>query len=646
FNNTVEKLARRRKRIFRITLHLKILLNNCLYLVLYTMKSGVTSILKPFSVAKRHTANAVTLNKVRFATPKEKGLVESVRVAINEGNFNMVKEFTFFLREAELTDDEVFLILKDAKRIVYILNTDFVSIVEALFSLNWKKRGTKVIEAYTEFCLDIMVAHNRYLPIGITKLIAHWVPGDLDESDWVNGRPLEHKRLELKPTHDVLNSILTVVPIAFDVVVDAISAKFPYFKKPTHVTAGYLFNVLWLIEYKPIFEELILQLVLQKLLVLDVNAPRDKIVVQSDDEHKKIEKEIDGVSVSVDTLTNTRTIVNHPVGETLDICLSIVYKFIDGKCRINQHSSNHQRWAANRIFKMLLYIFDEVILPCHNTHHVQFVLFYVTSIRLAYSEDFLDLLWQKVQNPNASAIIRQAAVGYLASFLSRASVLPLSIIIFYLKKMSEWAHVYIDDSDQYNHTSSLKTNLVFYSVCQAVFYLIAFRSKDLTATSKGLHFLQSLQLSRLAMCHLNPLRYCISPVASAFAVVTRTYQLAYCHTVLDRNSRRKLATVYGHDKFMPEDTLESFFPFDPYLLKLSNQYIETNYKVYHRNETYGYIGRSVEKPISRKRGDAEVVEEDEFIIADKRQKRFELSKCQELDKQLFFGSPLAYKTKL
>jgi len=81
-------------------------------------------------------------------------------------------------------------------------------------------------------------------------------------------------------------------------------------------------------------------------------------------------------------------------------------------------------------------------------------------------------------------------------------------------------------------------------------------------------FRQSLQLSRLSMCHLNALRYCLATVATAFAGVTRTYQLAYCHTVLERNARRKLATVHGHDKCMPEETLESFFPFDGYLIKL------------------------------------------------------------------------------
>lgn len=161
-------------------------------------------------------------------------------------------------------DDEVVIIIKDAKRIVHNLTPEFVTVVEALLSLNWKKRSSEIIEAYTEFCIELMVTHNRYLPIGVSKLIVHWIPGDMDESDWVHGCPSEHVRNELKPIHKVLDRILTAVPMAFDIIIDAISAKFPYFKKPYHVTAGYLYNVLWLLEYKPIFEELVFQLVLQK----------------------------------------------------------------------------------------------------------------------------------------------------------------------------------------------------------------------------------------------------------------------------------------------------------------------------------------------------------------------------------------------
>ncbi|XP_052856754.1 uncharacterized protein LOC128265029 [Drosophila gunungcola] len=110
--------------------------------------------------------------------------------------------------------------------------------------------------------------------------------------------------------------------------------------------------------------------------------------------------------------------------------------------------------------------------------------------------------------------------------------------------------------------------------------------------------------------------------------------LSYC---LERNARRKLATVYGHDKSMPEETVETFFPFDPYLLKISNQYIEDNYMAYQSNETEDDVDRTAKNLLSRKRGDSELCEEDDFITTDKRQKHLEMSKTEELDKQFHCG---------
>ncbi|KAH8394037.1 RNA polymerase I-specific transcription initiation factor RRN3 [Drosophila serrata] len=587
---------------------------------IYTTKSGATSILKPFSGADRERAKTAAANKVRFATAKEKGLLESIRVAVEDGNFHFVQEFTYFIRESDLDDDEFLQVFTDARQIVHHLTPDFISLVEALMSLNWKNRDLVIIQAYTDFCVDVMVTHNRYLPIGLIKLIVHWIPADLDSADWVNGSPSERAHMDLKTIHDALNRILTAVPMSFDEVIDAITSKFPYFKKPSHVTAGYLFNVLWFIEYKPIFKELILQLVLQKLLVLDVNAPRD--------------------AIDVETGENQQPTVNHPIGHTLDICLLMLYKFFDEQCRI-EPKSREESLSASQVFHMLLYLFNELLLPSHNIHHVQFVIFQVCGIRSVYWEGFLQMLWKKVQNPNASAIIRHTAVGYLSSFIARAKFLPLGTITFYLQELSKWAHSYIDDSDEYGQNCSLKANMVFFSVCQGIFYLIAFRASDLTRCKKDLLFLQSLQLSRLAMCHFNPLRYCLAPVATAFAGVTRTHQLAYCHTVLERNARRKLATVYGHDKSMSEEVLETIFPFDPYLLKLSKKYIEPIYLAYHDNETD--VVQTVTLPNIRKRGDSEMIEDDEFIVADKRQKLLELSNSEEFDEDCHYGSSINLK---
>ncbi|KAI8033010.1 hypothetical protein M5D96_014236 [Drosophila gunungcola] len=127
-------------------------------------------------------------------------------------------------------------------------------------------------------------------------------------------------------------------------------------------------------------------------------------------------------------------------------------------------------------------------------------------------------------------------------------------------------------------------------------------------------FLQSLQLSRIAHCQLNPLKYCLDTIAQRFALITTTYQLAYCYTVLEFNARPKIATDYGF-KLLWNMSDETWFPFDPYLLKISNKYIADNYNVYQYNGTEDCS--SAENALTRYL-DSESVEEDEFLTADKR----------------------------
>ena len=173
--------------------------------------------------------------------------------------------------------------------------------------------------------------------------------------------------------------------------------------------------------------------------------------------------------------------------------------------------------------------------------------------------------------------------------------------------------------------------------------------------------LQRLQLSALVTCHFNPLRVCLPAVATAFAGVTRAYQLAYCHAILERNARRKLATVYANDMATPEATLDTFFPFDPYLLKTyvfqrsciltclnscslfnsSCARIMPLYLQYKAHELDEEVDTHL-KPeyMRRKRGDSEMMEdvdEDDFIMAEKRQKCFSELARSHGDAQFTYG---------
>ena len=93
--------------------------------------------------------------------------------------------------------------------------------------------------------------------------------------------------------------------------------------------------------------------------------------------------------------------------------------------------------------------------------------------------------------------------------------------------------------------------------------------------------LQSLNLTKIVTCRLNPLRVCVPTVVQHFAAVTRTYQLAYCYTVMERNSRSNIPVVQSSNRLTP--WLDTFFPFDPYVLKRSGKCILVNYMSFQGN---------------------------------------------------------------
>lgn len=84
-------------------------------------------------------------------------------------------------------------------------------------------------------------------------------------------------------------------------------------------------------------------------------------------------------------------------------------------------------------------------------------------------------------------------------------------------------------------------------------------------------FLQNLNFTTIVTCRLNPLRVCQPAVVQNFAAFTRNYQLAYCHSIIEHNSRSSLSTIYqnrgGLGMVQTKDILEANYPFDPFILK-------------------------------------------------------------------------------
>lgn len=231
--------------------------------------------------------------------------------------------------------------------------------------------------------------------------------------------------------------------------------------------------------------------------------------------------------------------------------------------------------------------------------------------------DFLTYLWAKIIDRNQSSTIRQTAIGYLSSFLSRANFMSQDVFKTYLKKLSNWAHDYIKACD-YQNNRNPKAHVVFYSVCQAIFYIIAFRSRELMRCLElNLKFLRDLNLWPIVKHPLNPLNYCLPAIATIFDNITTKYQILCCHTILVSNASKSLTTVYANEQHRAEDILDTVFPFDPYLLKKSSKRIHPFYTEYEPDhgftESASNSPRGSQKRIRYESASGEL---EDFIIRD------------------------------
>lgn len=77
--------------------------------------------------------------------------------------------------------------------------------------------------------------------------------------------------------------------------------------------------------------------------------------------------------------------MKHAIAHTLDVCMLKIFEFLQkksGQILINTDTEKQKLADSLKFLKLLIKAFDEVILPIHNTHHAQFVVFYFCSLKV------------------------------------------------------------------------------------------------------------------------------------------------------------------------------------------------------------------------------------------------------------------------
>lgn len=214
-----------------------------------------------------------------------------------------------------------------------------------------------------------------------------------------------------------------------EILVNSIKHNFPYLKVTSHKQVSFLYNVLQILKYQPQIRVDLLQIVIDKLIAIDVHAPREEIIRLEEEPSEKSENMM--FEMDVDELGKSKK-MKHPIADTFDVMMELIFKYIKDECFKNDQFL----WSrCQQLYNELMYIFENVILCTHACHHVQFIIFYICSFEKNLAHEFIKFLWLKVTSPSVPPVIRQTSVAYLSSYLARANYVGLRYVDLILSCM-------------------------------------------------------------------------------------------------------------------------------------------------------------------------------------------------------------------
>ncbi|KAI7867022.1 RNA polymerase I-specific transcription initiation factor RRN3 [Spinellus fusiger] len=515
---------------------------------------------------------------------------------------------------------------------VSLLDKTCASLVEAALKVDWAVRNRMFVDAYIDLLENLVSAHSIYVVPIVNGLVGGFKFRQRLPAYSVVSRTVVYER-----NHEAVRSILRLIPTSASSLFVAIVRHTPYHRLSTADQAAYVNSVLEVMDYAPVLQRQILGVLIDHIVQIDahiqveldeleeevefdtyeLNFDNDYASDVSDEEEEDDDDEDDDdESVYSDDgldhdnanrkaqLRKIKSMVRK-----LDAMMVLVFRYF-AKC-----ATKSTIQVKNEMYTTLIDIFDRMILKTLKCRYTQFLLFYFCSLDVdAYSDHFIEHLIKHITDPLRPGVTRISAAAYISSYIARGKFLEPRTIQQTVAALCTWCEDYVALHDKQLQADVMKHD-VFYAVIQAVMYIFCFRWRDLvldsaldvsieeetyedrTATAsvdirimsaaesggvvrhwcRGLHNMPHLVMSRL-----NPLKVCSSTVVKQFAKIAHDTHFMYVYPILEKNKDFLMTGVNAESGSSTNSnnifqTVQSFFPFDPYKLESSKSFIDNIY---------------------------------------------------------------------
>lgn len=506
-------------------------------------------------------------------------------------------------------------------------------LVEAIVRLPWSTMDAVFVKSYIVFIGMLISARPEYLSLVLNRIAMGFTyqSGLLAVTSNLEGSTPLTRRVIYDRQHTLLEHLLNLVPTLPSSLAPLLVRNFPHKRQPQAAHVAYIRNLLRITEYCGELSERVLGLIVDRALMVDVEIqveleeledaeptdgelfefdPFDTIIGQegnsSDDEDvddslSDLSSDASSDSDAEDTPMDTRHV--HDMVSKLDAILKLVFDHfnklhssiltvvpsspsIHPTTTHDRDPQSHEPHTLLAIqFHTLLAIFDRSILRTFKSRYTQFLLFWYASLHPEFSDLFLGLLVDKALfgSASASSVERAAASSYIGSFVSRAQFIDREGARRAVKVLCAFLGAHLDAVEAGNAASN--NHSVFYAVVQSVFLVFCFRWRDLQEEPDEQEVGRKIWISELGVVQrvitsdLNPLKVCSQNVVHQFARIAQATDFTYCFSILEANKRTPYPVFAGvaPGSAGPED-LHTFFPFDPFKLPRSGEYIQGVYR--------------------------------------------------------------------
>lgn len=505
----------------------------------------------------------------------------------------------------------------------HLIKRNCASLVHTILAMKWLHRDDVFFSKFQRFLNQLVVSQSGFVGAVLKMLVENLAHLSTSSSGVRRSPGLTRKDLQER-VQFCIRQILATVPSACNILCNILTNTFPYITDTRRAHTDYVKNLLQLSTSNPELLGHILDLILDRLMAIDLQIQEEISDIEEDDgetliyqlahddpsaedmssesdsESSDSETHGDDAENLTDMKVDKRMKEVHLLVAKVDAILNQLFIYLHPLLTKSPPSTSQQT------FNHLLAHLRNTLVRTPSSRHVQFLLFWAAQTSPDYGHQLLDTTLSIFNDLTRPVVIRLAAMSYTASFTARASSLSTEIVLYVTDTLTSFINRYRKMHETPQSRPDPRKHAPYYAAVQTCIYLFCFRWRDLIAsvdpddTDDDLldaAFRQEIKwdsgfkdaLGGAVSGRLNPLKVCSTGVLDEFADVAFRLGFCYVYSIVESNKRVRisqqgsvgvretsLSNVYSERA----QQLEGWFPFDPFCLPLSRSWIDPVYRQY------------------------------------------------------------------